>query len=121
MANELTISFQNISFLKNSIAVNITNSVNPLTVTINGVHHVYDQVSLTTGDTVISKGAVGTIGFIWVKNVDATNNIQLSDDGTVYALMLKPGEYAYFRWNAAAFHAKATAGTPILQYAIFED
>jgi hypothetical protein len=121
MANELTINLPTISYVKGTIAINIQPVPSPLTVNCTGLHSVHDTVALSTGDVVLSKGNITTIGYVYFKNLDVTNNIQISDDGTVYALALKPGENAYCRWNTAAIHAKAVAGTPQLEYAMFED
>jgi hypothetical protein len=121
MANELNINLSSIGYLKGTVAVNISPVPSPLTVNCTGLHSVHDTVSLTTGDITLSKGNIGTIGYCYFKNLDVTNTVQISDDGTVYALAFKPGENGYFRWNAAAVHAKAVAGTPQLEYAMFED
>jgi hypothetical protein len=121
MANELAVNLPSISFTKSTITVNVTPSPNPLLVTVNGVHSVHDQLAMSTSDASITKGNIGTIGYIYVKNLDATNTIQIGSDGTTYHIILKPGEYGVFRWNAAAFHAKCTAGTPSLEYMFLED
>jgi hypothetical protein len=121
MANELTINLSSIGYLKGTVAVNISPVPSPLTVNCTGLHSVHDTIALAVGDVTLSKGNIVTIGYCYFKNLDVTNTIQISDDGTVYALALKPGENAYCRWNTAAIHAKATAGTPQLEYAMFED
>jgi hypothetical protein len=121
MANELTVNLASIGYLKGTVAINITPSPSPLVINVTGLHSVHDTVALTTSDLVLSKGNIVTIGLVYLKNLDLTNVIQISDDGTVYALSLKPGEYFYFRWNAAAVHAKSVAGSPQLEYAMIED
>jgi hypothetical protein len=78
-------------------------------------------VTLSTTDATLSKGNIVTIGRFYFKNLDPTNTILISDDGVVYALSLKPGEDAKGRWNTAAVHAKASAGTPKLYYLLVED
>jgi hypothetical protein len=92
-----------------------------LTVPVTGLHHVLDEVTLSTTDATLSKGNIVTIGRFYFKNIDPTNTILISDDGVVYALSLKPGEDAKGRWNTAAVHAKASAGTPKLYYLLVED
>jgi hypothetical protein len=119
MAAELTINLPSFTYIKAPFSENILPGI--LQVTVNGKQVVHGAIGLTTGDSVLSKCNVSTIGYVYMKNLDITNNIQISDDGTIYALMLKPGEFALFRWNAAAIHAKATAGTPILEYWMVED
>ena len=121
MANELTVNIPSISFAKGTLSINITPSPSPLQVSVTGVHSVHDQIALTTTDSNISKGNIGTIGWVYVKNLDVTNQVQIGGDGTTYPITLNPGEYGTFRWNAAAFHAKCTAGTPSLEYMLIEN
>jgi hypothetical protein len=121
MANELTINLTTISYVKGTIGINIAPAPAPATVTVTGTHTVHDQLVLSTSDSNITKGNIGTIGWIYVKNLDTTNNIIIGTDGSLYPLLFKPGEYGVFRWNGAAFHAKAVAGTPIIEYMIIED
>jgi hypothetical protein len=121
MANELNINLSSIGYLKGTVAVNISPVPSPLTVNCTGLHSVHDTVALSTSNLQLSKGNITTIGYVYVKNLDVTNTVQISDDGTVYPLSFKPGENGYFRWNAAQINAKASAGTPQLEYALFED
>src|SRR6266545_5690267 len=121
MANELTVSIPSIAYLKGTIAINISPSPSPLTVSATGIHSIHDTVALSTSDASLSKGTITTIGWVYVKNLDVTNNILIGSDGTLFPLMLKPGEYGVFRWNAAAFHAKSAAGTPQIEYCLIED
>src|SRR5882724_1470315 len=99
-----------------SISFTITQPVGVLTVPVTGGHHIYDEVTLSTSDAALSKGNVGTIGRFFAKNLDSTNNILIGSDGTLFPIILKPGEWIIGRWNAAAFHAKGSAATPKLLY-----
>ena len=72
------------------------------------------KLTLSTTDTTVSKGNIGTIGRFYFKNLDITNTIQISDDGSVYPLALKPGEDAKGRWNAAASMQSECRNTEIL-------
>lgn len=72
-------------------------------------------------DEVLNLGDISTIGFVFVKNLDATNAITIGSDGTLYPIKLKPGEANLFRWNAAAIHAKALVAPCKLEYLILPD
>jgi hypothetical protein len=122
MAAELRITLPTISYGKNAVSINIVPPVNPLLVDVAGENSMHDVLTLSTSNTAISKGNISSIGYVFFKNIDPTNNILIGSDGTTYPMMLKPGEYAFFRSNlsGALFQAKAAAGTPILEYSYIE-
>lgn len=92
-----------------------------LAITVAGLHYIHDQVALSTGDLILNKGLVGTIGFVFVKNNDLVNNCLVGTDGVTYPTTLLPGIWTYFTsWATANVHAKSSAGTPNLEYAIVE-
>jgi hypothetical protein len=119
MANELTINLPTMTYVKAPFNEMLTPGIQATSVTGKQVAH--GSIGLTTGDTTLNKGNIGTYGYVYFKNQDATNNIQIGSDGTLFPLLLKPTEFAVVRWNAAAIHAKASVGTPILEYWAVED
>jgi hypothetical protein len=116
--NEITVSFPSLSFAKGGVTITITPGT--LSVTVTGVHSIRDLITLSTSNTACSKGNVGTIGIYFIWNHDITNTIQLGGDGTTYPIALFAGEFGFGRWNAATFNAKASAGTPQLEYCLIE-
>lgn len=72
-------------------------------------------------DETLNLGDISTIGFVYMRNLDATNYITVGSDGTLYPLKLKPGEFFLGRWNAAAIHAKANTAPCNLEYTIIPD
>lgn len=74
--------------------------------------------AIGTSDEVLPLGDVATIGYVMLKNLDATNYILVGSDGTLYPIRLKPGEVALMRWNEAAIHAKANTAICNLEYTI---
>lgn len=75
---------------------------------------------LTTGDLTLGLGDISTIGFVMFRNLDATNSIVIGSDGTLFPIKVTAGRSSGpIEWNAAAIHAKASAGTPKLQARIF--
>lgn len=114
MANELTINLPSFTYIKSPFSENIVPGI--LQVTVTGKQVVHGHIGLTTGDTTLNKGNIGTYGFVYFKNWDSTNILQIGSDGTLYPISFGPNEFGIMRWNAAAIHAKATAGTPLLEY-----
>lgn len=72
-------------------------------------------------DESLNLGDISTIGFVFLRNLDATNIITIGSDGTLYPIRLKPGEFCLVRWNAAAIHAKALVAPCNLEYTIIPD
>jgi len=86
--------------------------------------------STSTTATSLNVGNLGSSqdgGIFYFRNLDDTNNIEIGEtiSATFYPWMiLKPGEYALGRLSSRypasnALKAKASAGTPVLQYRIF--
>jgi hypothetical protein len=114
MANELIINLPSFTYIKSPFNENLAPGI--LQVTVTGKQISHGHIGLTTGDTTLNKGNIATYGFVYFKNWDTTNNVQIGSDGTLYPIILLPTEYSIMRWNAAAIHAKAFAGTPLLEY-----
>lgn len=76
---------------------------------------VKNVASIGTSDETLALGDVSTIGWVYAKNLDATNFILLSADGTLYNIKLKPGEFFIGRWNGAAIHAKADTAACLME------
>src|ERR1043166_6864209 len=77
--------------------------------------------NIPTTDATLDLNAIGTIGYVYVRNLDATNYIIIGSDGSAYPLKLKAGEWAVFRWNAAAIHVKANTAACDVEYSAFSD
>ena len=79
------------------------------------------KVQLSTGDLTLAATTYGK-SFVYLRNTETsgTNNIQVKFGGTAN-LLLGFGEFAFFPWDGGnAIVAASTAGTPFLEYAIFE-
>lgn len=73
-------------------------------------------------DEVLVLGDVSSIGYVALKNLDATNSIIVGSDGTLYPIILRPnGGWAIVEWNAAAIHAKANVAICNLEYTIISE
>lgn len=82
------------------------------------------NVPTTAGGTAIPLGSVGTLGWSYFKNIDATNyvDIMTATSGTAYVRLL-PHEFAMFRFTPAITAPAALAHTSsvLMQYMIIEN
>lgn len=116
MADELSLSLS-LNFDK---GVTIT-AERSGTVTVAGNAGIKNAVTVTTFGGALQLGGVVTVGYVYLKNLDATNYITFGADGSTYPLKLKAGEFALFRYNATALIAKANGASCLLEYAVIPD
>ena len=92
--------------MANEIAVSVSLSVNhsPMSAASKSISGSFDQAGInyfegsqtiptTAGGTALTKGGVGTIGWVWIKNTDSTHFVQIMTAvaGTAF-MKLKPGQ-----------------------------
>lgn len=118
MANELSIN-QSLTFAKGNYRLSITPG--NLQFTVTGTLFEHNTVTVTTSDGALNKGSIGTIGYCYVRNLDATNYVDVGVDGTNYVVRLKPGENALFPVHGSAVHAKANTASCNVEYAFVEE
>lgn len=116
-ANELNVN-TTFTFTKNGATLQRSISGN---VTVSGNISQYGVQTIGTSDETIPLGDVGTIGYVYIHNLDATNFVIFGSDGSVYPNKAKATEPALVRWNGAAVHIKANSGACKVEYAIIED
>ena len=120
MANEITITTR----------FDVTNgNYSPGVINISSAQ--YDQTAvgaaegvqaIGTSEETLSTGDMTTYGWLFVRNLDATNYIQLGFSTGVYGCRLEPGEPALFRAEpAATIYLKANTAACNLQYRWLED
>jgi hypothetical protein len=118
MADELNLVLS-INFSKGNAEISRSISKD---VTITGDAYNSAVQSIGTSEEEVAQGAeVGTPGFVFVHNMDATNYIEIGSTTGVYDIKLKAGEWAIYRHNSATIYAKANTGACLLEYIIFED
>lgn len=118
MASELQVQGQ-LSFSKSGAALS---RVFPSTYfDVSGTAGVANIISVGTSDESLALGDISTIGWVYFKNLDATNYISVGSDGTLYPIKLKAGEFALMRWNAAAIHVKANTAICNMEYLLIPD
>ena len=59
--------------------------------------------------------------YLYVKNIDATDDLILADDGSQIFCRLSPGEFCFYpSADNTTVQVKASANTPICEYLILE-
>ena len=119
MAQELTITTL-LQFAKGNVLA-ISRSANSVKFDVAGSRYVQAVQAMGTSAAAIELNGISTPGYMFAKNLDATNTISIRN-GAVGAdvIDLKPGEVALFRLHAAPYGI-AGAGTPQLEYLIVEN
>lgn len=125
MADELTISIAG-SYSKSGLQADTSDmGMLGLQFTVSGSDFVKGTQSIGfSASEAIGKGEITTPGFLFVKNTDGTNYVEIekatftSGAGTV---KLKAGEVACFRSSGTAPHALANTAAVTIQYLFIED
>lgn len=116
MAGELSLR-ATLSFSKGGARVNRSESVSA---TVTGDAFSHETLTIPTSVTLLVEGGdLGAAGYVFLKNLDATNYITVGLSGQ-YSIKLKAGEIALFR-AAAPIYALANTASCILEYIIVED
>ena len=119
MADELTAKINLIGTAANfgdALALSQQKSLN-VTKDVAGI----SKVELSTGDKSIAATTYGK-SYVYLRHAETTgtDDIQIKFGNTAN-LLLKNGEFAFFPWDGGnAIVAASSAGTPFLEYAIFE-
>ena len=118
MASELTVTAA-FNYVKNNVSVNRSHSI---TVDVTGDAFTYQIQEIGTVEEIVEQGAdVGTPGYILMRNLDATNYIEIGSTTGVYDIKLQAGEVAIYRHNSATIYAKANTGACLLEYFLIEE
>lgn len=84
------------------------------------VTRVAGKMSIATTSTALTKGGVtGNVGFVWGRNLDPTNYIQFSEDGTNWFGKILPGEEFAFPTDAANVYLKANTAACLVAYELY--
>lgn len=88
---------------------------------VSGTAAIQNTIAVGTSDETLALGDITTIGWVYMKNLDATNYVSIGSDGTLYPNKLKPLEPMLVRWNAAAIHVKANTAPCNIEYVLISD
>ena len=79
------------------------------------------RVSTSTGDLTLFAAASYSRSYVYLKNIDASIAMDI-DFGSTASFNLAAEEFAFFPWHASqSIVVAADSGTPILEYALWED
>ncbi len=80
------------------------------------------QVIGTSNEQIGVASDIGTYGYMFLKNLDSTNYIEIADeDDTNYFCKLKAGEFAMFRAADSDYWARANTASCNLEVTVIED
>jgi len=117
MANELRLR-TSLTYTKGSVTL----SQNPdIQIDVSGVPRQAAVVSVGTSEEAVAMGDVVTPGVILVKNLDATNFVQLGATTGVYTIRVKAGEVFPFRLDGTTLFAIADTAACDCEFIIFSD
>lgn len=123
MANELYFKLQGRYAPANTLTIPTSIGVEEKFITQTGVDHQAGTLSIGTVEETVSWSTdIGDEGYIFLKNLDTTNFVQLGFSTGVYGMKLKAGEIALFRLEpGVTLYAKADTAAVSLQYIVYED
>ena len=119
MADELKATLT-VRYTKDSVSAKTPGATISLDVTGEGIQS--GVQSIDTSAEALGKGDIGTIGWVWLKNLDLTNYVELSvDSGTNMFGKLNPGEETFLPIHTANIHAQANNNACRVQYMLIEE
>ncbi len=123
MANEITYT-TSLSFFKGNMDSALTATHASKSITVNGTRAIKNIQQIGTTAEAIGLAELASLGLMWVKNMDATNYVELlTGTGGVSFAKLKPGEAILFRVGSGitAPYALANTAAVSILYIIIED
>lgn len=114
MANELTLSLR-INYEK--AGAKVSRDTGSSQITIAGTAIAQGVRSASTSWT--SQSIVAAPGYVYVKNLDATNYLDLGRDGTNAAEKLLAGQWAFFPISGTALYTRANTAAVDFEFIVF--
>lgn len=117
MSNELTVTMS-IRFSKGGAKYQKTFTD---TIDVTGDAFTSGVQAIGTSEEEVAQGAdLGTPGWVWIKNLDSTNYVEIGSTTGVYDIKLLAGEGCLYRHNSATVYAKANTAACNIEYVIIE-
>ena len=119
MANEISASIS-LSVSKGGAKLNRAESIS---IDMTGDSYISGVQSITTsGAVLVEADALGTAGYCYIKNIDATNFVTVGNAAanTNHVIKLKAGESCLFRAQQPVY-VDADTATCLVEYVIIED
>jgi hypothetical protein len=116
VANEITIS-ATLRYAKAKASASLATS---FTATQVGDKYEAGVQQIGTVEEAVVQGDIGTIGYMAVRNMDATNYVEFAAVTAQYTVKLMPGEGAVVPWKRNALLAKANTAAVEIEYLLIE-
>lgn len=118
MADEIRIS-ASIQATKGTLKVE--NTAKTFTADLTGTDYCAGTQIIGTAEEAVTVGEVGTPGWCYLENLDATDSITVVFvTGQTNGILLAPGESALFKKSGTGLFAFSSANTPTLKKVIIE-
>lgn len=117
MSDELRLGIV-LSFSKGGAKANRAEHIE---VDVTGDAFTHEVQSVGTTEEELPQGAdLGTPGYVFIKNLDSTNYVEIGSTTGVYDIKLLAGEVALYRHNSATLYGKANSAACLVEYIIIE-
>ncbi len=121
MARELKFRFS-VEYQKGNGKVHKIRSSQSIDVSGNNVRGLAVQaVGFAAKENLDKPSDMGTIGWVYLHNLDTTNFVEFGDDADGPSLKLKAGEEEFVRWGATNVSAKADTASCDVESMLIED
>lgn len=126
MANELSLTVTAVYTPSTSGLSKVSPPTFSKTVTMTSQKYVTGTQEIGTSEEALSFGDVTNGGYLVIKNIDATNFVELNQEtpSAKYSIRLKAGEFSVFRiggGSSNAMKAKADTAACTVEYYLFSD
>ena len=120
MADELTINLS-MSLVKGNVSMSRSDKLT-VDVTGTGLIHNVQNIGFAAAEALTVAADIGTEGYMFCRNIDATNFVYIGPDSTgiVNFIKLLPTEIAMFRLATGTIMAQADTAAVDLEYWIIE-
>lgn len=103
------------------VQVDTGQEINSVTTVGEEVQQGVQVIGFSGEEQIVIATDIGTPGWLWIKNLDPTNFVQLGAAAAEYFVRLNPGEVNMFRLDeAAGLFLLADTGDCRVQYKLFE-
>lgn len=117
MSNELSLS-ASLAFNKGGASVSRSEGIQ---VTVTGDAFSHEVQSIGTTEEQLAQGAdLDVPGYMFIKNLDTTNYVEVGSTTGVYDIKMKAGEIALYRHNSVTVYAKANTAACLVEYLLVE-
>ena len=111
-----TLTLSSTDATADSLSITVTDSLT----TTNPAVNIARAAVLHTGETVLIASSISAVNYVYLKNIDTDNFINIKTDAGVLVMKLSPGEFAFFPLNGSVgIEAQADTATCVLEYAYF--